>query len=85
MLPPKRHGLPEQIRRALELFPADLLFVHRDADRALVVLQQALGVKCCERLHEECSRLRLDERAQVRQQVEVEIFGATGAQGSRAS
>ena len=33
MLPPARLGVAERIRRALELFPADLLFVHRDADR----------------------------------------------------
>ena len=33
MLPPARLGLAERIRRALALFPADLLFVHRDADR----------------------------------------------------
>ena len=33
MLPPTRIGLAERIRRALELFPADLLFVHCDADR----------------------------------------------------
>jgi len=33
MLPPARAGLTERVRGALELFPADLLFVHRDADR----------------------------------------------------
>jgi hypothetical protein len=33
MLPPARLGLAERISRALALFPADLLFVHRDADR----------------------------------------------------
>ena len=33
MLPPARAGLTERVRCALELFPADLLFVHRDADR----------------------------------------------------
>ena len=33
MLPPRRAGLSERIRCALELYPADLLFVHSDADR----------------------------------------------------
>ena len=33
LLPRAREGLSARIGRALELFPADLLFVHRDADR----------------------------------------------------
>jgi hypothetical protein len=33
MLPPARLGLAERMRRALELYPANLLFVHRDAER----------------------------------------------------
>jgi hypothetical protein len=33
-LPPAREGLTAKIRRATELFPAELFFVHRDADTA---------------------------------------------------
>lgn len=32
-LPPARAGLAARLRRAIELFPADLLFVHRDSDK----------------------------------------------------
>lgn len=32
-LPPASAGLAERIREACELYPADLLFVHRDSDR----------------------------------------------------
>jgi hypothetical protein len=31
-LRPKPRGLPERIRQALDLYPCDLLFVHRDAE-----------------------------------------------------
>lgn len=31
-LPPPRAGLTQRIEKALELYPADLLFVHRDTD-----------------------------------------------------
>jgi Domain of unknown function (DUF4276) len=33
LLPPSRYGLQAKIRRAVELFPADLFIVHRDSDR----------------------------------------------------
>jgi hypothetical protein len=34
LLPPPRQGLEARIRKAAELFPADLFIVHRDSDRA---------------------------------------------------
>ena len=33
MLPKRPNGLSEKIEKSLELYPCDLLFVHRDADR----------------------------------------------------
>jgi hypothetical protein len=39
-LPPVREGLASRIRAACELFPADLLFVHRDADCDLAEIRR---------------------------------------------
>lgn len=39
-LPRAREGLTAKIRRAQELYPADLLFVHRDTDRESVEIRQ---------------------------------------------
>jgi len=40
-LPPAREGLTAKIRRAIDLYPADLLFVHRDADTAGIEVRRA--------------------------------------------
>ncbi len=39
-LPPQSHGLKARIDSALDLFPCDLLFVHRDAERVKVTIRQ---------------------------------------------
>jgi hypothetical protein len=40
LLPPIRDRLTPKIRRALELYPCNLLFVHRDADREAAVTRR---------------------------------------------
>lgn len=39
-LPPQSHGLTARIDAALDLYPCDILFVHRDAERVEVPVRQ---------------------------------------------